>query len=50
MTRISHLVCLGKQLYHTHDLKCAEVFVFCTWSYFFLDLYVYLHHMLLLEM
>lgn len=50
MTRISHFVCLGKQLYHAHDLKCAEVFISCTWSYFFQDLYIFLHHMLLLEM
>lgn len=35
MARISHFVCLGKQLYHTHDLKGVEVFIFCIRSYFF---------------
>lgn len=35
MARISHFVCLKNQLYHTYDLKCAEMFIFCTRCYFF---------------
>lgn len=50
IARISHFVCLGNQLYHTHDLKCAEVFIFLQGVIFFQDLYIFLHHMLLLEM
>lgn len=35
MARNSHFVCLGNQLYHTHDLKCAEVFIFVQGVIFF---------------
>lgn len=41
MARISHFVCLGKQFYHTHDLKCVEVFTFCIRSYFFVKIYMF---------
>lgn len=42
MARNSHFVCLGNQLYHTHDLKCAEVFIFVQGVIFFFKIYMFL--------
>lgn len=41
IARISHFFCLGNQLYHTHDLKCAEVFIFLHGGFFFFKIYMF---------